>query len=96
MEILNNQFRSILCLHVCVAPTLRGRPAVFVAANVLLESAREDGSSLLNYCISTFVYRRAHERLYSPDKSTVLALNKSLCGKSGHSYKAKTLTRRQR
>lgn len=96
MEILNNQFRSILCLHVCVAPTLRGRPAVFVAANVFLESARKDGSSFLNYCISTFVYRHARERLYSPDKSTVLALNKSLCGKSGHSYKAETLTRRQR
>lgn len=72
-----------------------GRLAV-VAANAFLESTREDGVRSLNYCISAFVYGRARERLYSPDKSPVLALNKSLCGKSGRSYKGETLTRRQR
>lgn len=38
------------------------------------------------------MYRRARERLYSPDNSAALALNKSRRGESGRSCKAETLT----
>ena len=72
----------------CVSgPRCVGSPALLIVVNAFLESVREDSASFLNDCISTFVCWRAREHLYSPDKSTALALNKSLCLKSGHSFK---------